>query len=117
MPSTDDELTAAEARPPGRRPVLDAEAQADDRAVEAALRPRTLDELIGQDRVREQLQLVLQAARARDRTPDHVLLSGPPGLGKTTLAMIIAAEMSAPLRVTSGPRSPTPVTLPRSCRG
>jgi holliday junction DNA helicase RuvB len=74
-----------------------------ERAAEAALRPHTLDELIGQERVREQLTLVLGAARQRQRTPDHVLLSGPPGLGKTTLAMIIAAEMSAPLRVTSGP--------------
>src|SRR5918993_241534 len=103
MPARDDELTAAEAEHLAARAVLDAEAHADDRAVEAALRPRTLDELIGQERVREQLQLVLHAARDRGRTPDHVLLSGRPGLGKTTLAMIIAAEMSAPLRITSGP--------------
>ncbi|QWC85275.1 Holliday junction branch migration DNA helicase RuvB [Nocardioidaceae bacterium] len=75
----------------------------DEQAVEAALRPKSLDEVIGQERVREQLGLVLDAARARGRTPDHVLLSGPPGLGKTTLAMIIAGEMSAPLRLTSGP--------------
>ena len=75
----------------------------DERVIEAALRPRTLDEVIGQSRVREQLGLVLEAARQRGRTPDHVLLSGPPGLGKTTLAMIIAAEMSTPLRLTSGP--------------
>lgn len=85
------------------RELVDAEAEGDERAFEAALRPRTLDELIGQERVREQLALVLQAARGRGRTPDHVLLSGPPGLGKTTLAMIVAAEMSAPLRLTSGP--------------
>ena len=80
-----------------------AEADSDERAVEAALRPRSLDEVIGQERVREQLGLVLDAAKARGRVPDHVLLSGPPGLGKTTLAMIIAAEMEAPLRLTSGP--------------
>jgi len=78
-------------------------ADPDERAVEAALRPRSLDEVIGQHRVREQLSLVLEAARARERTADHVLLSGPPGLGKTTLAMIIAAEMASPLRLTSGP--------------
>ena len=75
----------------------------DEVRVEAALRPRTLDEFIGQHRVREQLGLVLDAAKARGRVPDHVLLSGPPGLGKTTLAMIIAAELEQPLRITSGP--------------
>jgi Holliday junction DNA helicase RuvB len=80
-----------------------AEAEGDDRAVEAALRPRTLAEVVGQHRVREQLGLVLEAARNRGRVPDHVLLSGPPGLGKTTLAMIIAHELTAPLRLTSGP--------------
>ncbi|HEU4911188.1 MAG TPA: Holliday junction branch migration DNA helicase RuvB [Actinomycetes bacterium] len=78
-------------------------ARDDEREVEAALRPRTLGEFIGQHRVREQLGLVLEAARRRGRVPDHVLLSGSPGLGKTTLAMIIAAEMQAPLRITSGP--------------
>ncbi|WP_374220886.1 Holliday junction branch migration DNA helicase RuvB [Nocardioides sp. SYSU D00038] len=80
-----------------------AEAEGDERAVEAALRPRSLDEVVGQGRVRAQLGLVLEAARQRGRAPDHVLLSGPPGLGKTTLAMIIAHEMSTPLRLTSGP--------------
>ncbi|MFS0885565.1 Holliday junction branch migration DNA helicase RuvB [Aeromicrobium sp. 179-A 4D2 NHS] len=78
-------------------------AQPHESAFEQALRPRTLDELIGQERVREQLSLVLDAAVARERTPDHVLLSGPPGLGKTTIAMIIAHQLSAPLRLTSGP--------------
>ena len=80
-----------------------AEADGDERAVEAALRPRTLEEVVGQVRVRDQLGLVLEAARQRGRAPDHVLLSGPPGLGKTTLAMIIAHEMTQPLRITSGP--------------
>ncbi|MGI9086110.1 MAG: Holliday junction branch migration DNA helicase RuvB [Aeromicrobium sp.] len=75
----------------------------EERAFEAALRPRTLDELIGQERVREQLALMLEAAVARGRTPDHVLMSGPPGLGKTTIAMIIAHQLGAPLRITSGP--------------
>ena len=101
--ASESDLDAAEAAYAEGRAVVAAEADGDERAVEAALRPRTLDEVIGQERVREQLSLVLQAARARDRAPDHVLLSGPPGLGKTTLAMIIAAEMSSPLRLTSGP--------------
>jgi len=74
-----------------------------ERAAEAALRPRRLEEFVGQLVVRDQLSLVLQAALARGATPDHVLLSGPPGLGKTTLAMIIAAELGTSLRVTSGP--------------
>lgn len=74
-----------------------------ERAAEAALRPRRLDEFVGQRVVRDQLSLVLDAAKGRGRAPDHVLLSGPPGLGKTTLAMIIAAELGASLRVTSGP--------------
>jgi Holliday junction DNA helicase RuvB len=78
-------------------------ADADERAVEAALRPRSLAEFVGQERLREQLSLVLDAARGRGRSADHVLLSGPPGLGKTTLAMIVAAEMGVPLRITSGP--------------
>ena len=85
------------------RHLVSADADAEERTFEAALRPRTLAEFGGQRRVSEQLELVLHAARARHRTPDHVLLSGPPGLGKTTLALIIASEMSAPLRVTSGP--------------
>ncbi|WP_418276753.1 Holliday junction branch migration DNA helicase RuvB [Isoptericola jiangsuensis] len=74
-----------------------------ERAAEAALRPKRLDEFVGQRVVRDQLSLVLQASIARDAAPDHVLLSGPPGLGKTTLAMIIAAELGTSLRVTSGP--------------
>lgn len=83
--------------------LIAAERQGDEQAIEAALRPKTLHEVIGQDRVREQLGLVLAAAQGRRRPPDHVLLSGPPGLGKTTLAMIIATELGSPLRVTSGP--------------
>lgn len=88
------------------RPVddpLDPHALADERAAESALRPSRLVEFTGQERVSEQLGLVLDAARHRDTVPDHILLSGPPGLGKTTLAMIVASEMSAPIRVSSGP--------------
>jgi len=100
---TEAEYDAAETAYAESRSLVAAEAEGDERAVEAALRPRSLDEVIGQERVREQLSLVLQAARGRQRPPDHVLLAGPPGLGKTTLAMIISAEMSSPLRLTSGP--------------
>jgi Holliday junction DNA helicase RuvB len=75
----------------------------DEKQLESALRPANLDEFVGQKRVRQQLSLVLEASRLRGRSADHVLLSGPPGLGKTTLAMIIAEEMGAPLRISSGP--------------
>ncbi len=76
---------------------------AEDAALEGALRPTSLGEFVGQERVKSQLGLVLEAAGRRGRPADHVLLSGPPGLGKTTLAGIIAAEMDAPLRMTAGP--------------
>jgi len=75
----------------------------DESDLEASLRPKVLAEFVGQQKVREQLQLVLQSALRRNRPPDHMLLSGPPGLGKTSLAMIIAAELGAPFRLTSGP--------------
>ena len=83
--------------------MVSALADADERVIESALRPRRLTEFTGQARVREQLSLILQSALRRGRPPDHVLLSGPPGLGKTTIAMIVAAELGAPLRITSGP--------------
>jgi holliday junction DNA helicase RuvB len=98
-----DQYDAAEELHLSNLTVAEVDAEGDERAIEAALRPRSLDEIIGQQRVREQLGLVLEAAQKRGRAPDHVLLSGPPGLGKTTLAMIIAHEMSTPLRLTSGP--------------
>lgn len=82
---------------------VSAELVAGDGEVEASLRPKSLDDFIGQPRVREQLQLVLTGAKMRGGTPDHILMSGPPGLGKTSMAMIIAGELGSSLRLTSGP--------------
>ncbi len=82
---------------------LDPGRQSTDLDVESSLRPRDLTEFVGQARVREQLELVLSGAKLRGSTPDHILLAGPPGLGKTSLAMIIAAELGAAIRLTSGP--------------
>lgn len=79
------------------------EEEPEEKMIEAALRPQSLDDFVGQQRVRQQLSLLLEASKLRGKSADHVLLSGPPGLGKTTLSMIIAAEMDAPLRITSGP--------------
>lgn len=83
--------------------LVDATATTDEAQIEAALRPKKLADFPGQERVRDQLGLVLEAARRREAPPDHILLSGPPGLGKTTLAMIVASELEAPIRITSGP--------------
>src|ERR1700756_3505303 len=74
-----------------------------DRVVEGALRPRTLDEYIGQREVKATLSVLLSAAKGRGEAADHVLLYGPPGLGKTTLATIIARELGVNVRYTSGP--------------
>ncbi|MEU9743483.1 Holliday junction branch migration DNA helicase RuvB [Micromonospora chersina] len=74
-----------------------------ERDAEASVRPKRLSEFIAQDRVRDQLDLLLQGAMRRGSPPDHILLSGPPGLGKTSLANIVAAELGSGIRVTSGP--------------
>ncbi|MCX8530291.1 MAG: Holliday junction branch migration DNA helicase RuvB [Rhodoluna sp.] len=83
--------------------LLDPSESGSDLAFEGALRPKSLDEFVGQPKVREQVSMLIKAAKMQDRSADHILLAGPPGLGKTTLAMIIAHESDRPLRLTSGP--------------
>src|SRR5262249_9580625 len=75
----------------------------EEQVIEGSLRPRRLIEYIGQDKIKENLSILLEAAQHRNEAVDHVLLYGPPGLGKTTLCNIIAAEMGVNLRTTSGP--------------
>lgn len=83
--------------------ILKLELRQDEAALEGTLRPTDLTQFIGQLRVRDQLKLILDAAIGRKSAAEHILLSGPPGLGKTTLAAIVAKELGAPMRVTSGP--------------
>ncbi|MBU2288842.1 MAG: Holliday junction branch migration DNA helicase RuvB, partial [Gammaproteobacteria bacterium] len=89
--------------PAPQRVVSAAPASPNEEAIERALRPKLLDEYVGQAKVREQLEIFIGAARHREEALDHVLLFGPPGLGKTTLSHIIAAELGVNLRQTSGP--------------
>src|SRR5712691_10282645 len=92
--------------------LIDVEAMSeDDRELDVALRPRTLGEFVGQERVKEQLALLIDGARARAEPVDHLLFSGPPGLGKTTLVQIVSNEMGSAFRPTSGPALERPSDL------
>jgi Holliday junction DNA helicase RuvB len=91
--------------------IVSAAAGSEEVSLDSSLRPRRLDEYIGQDRVKENLRIAIEAAQKRGEPLDHVLLHGPPGLGKTTLACILAAEMGAQVRITSGPAIERPADI------
>src|SRR5687767_2321387 len=91
--------------------ILSSKPKQEEAALESTLRPRRLDDYIGQDRVKENLRIAIAAARNRGEPLDHVLLYGPPGLGKTTLGLLIAREMGVNIKLTSGPVLEKPADL------
>jgi len=101
--AVDDDVTGEPADPAESRVVDPATSDLDEELEEVGLRPRTLGEFVGQSQLVEHLGIVLQAARQRGQAVDHILFAGPPGLGKTSLAGIVASEMGAGLRITAGP--------------
>ena len=90
-------------RTPGVERLQDPEPKGGEEELDRSLRPKRLEDFVGQKAVKEQLQVFVEAARARDEALDHVLLAGPPGLGKTSLALIVAEELGVPIQLASGP--------------
>ncbi len=111
VPEVPDEVRVVDPKMPDERRTVDPEVPEEEQEFDAALRPRRIDEFVGQRRIKEQLALLIDGARARGETVDHLLFSGPPGLGKTTLAGIVSNELGVGFQPTSGPALDRPGDL------